>query len=162
MSLKNYIYTSLLLVLFSCKEEVKLVTPICHFSEDEFVNVMVDYSLVKSAKSLGRRDLKYTGIHPSLYLFDKYGIDSTAVQDNLVFYTSDPKKAKAFYRRVLDSLEIKRSVIEEILFEIESKNDGQITEKDSINSILKEPKNKSELKKSNERVNSKFRGIGKK
>ena len=162
MSLKNYIYTSLLLVLFSCKEEVKLVTPICHFSEDEFVNVMVDYSLVKSAKSLGRRDLKYTGIHPSLYLFDKYGIDSTAVQDNLVFYTSDPKKAKAFYRRVLDSLEIKRSIIEEILFEIESKNDEQITEKDSINSILKEPKNKSELKKSNERVNSKFRGIGKK
>ncbi len=162
MSLKNYIYTSLLLVLFSCKEEVKLVTPICHFSEDEFVNVMVDYSLVKSAKSLGRRDLKYTGIHPSLYLFDKYGIDSTAVQDNLVFYTSDPKKAKAFYRRVLDSLEIKRSIIEEILFEIESKNDEQITEKDSINSILKEPKNKSELKKSKERVNSKFRGIGKK
>ena len=158
MSLKNYIYTGVLLVLFSCKQEVKLVTPICHFSEDEFVNVMVDYSLVKSAKSLGRRGLKDAGIHPSLYLFDKYGIDSTAVKDNLIYYTSDPKKAKVFYQRVLDSLEISKNTIEKILFEIELKEGKNEPELDTVNSTDKKAVRRRGFKKPTDRLNAKIRG----
>ena len=72
-----YILSVFSLIACSKKKAIKeIAPPTCHIERSEFIDIMTEYFLLKSAKSIGRRALKNTGIQPKDYLFRKYSVDS--------------------------------------------------------------------------------------
>jgi len=107
------------LLFFSCEKKEKSFEPYCKLTEAEMINVMVDFSLVKSMKSLARKDLKDSGIKPYEYLFTKHGVDSIVIRENLKYYNLDYEKAKKLFDTVSVVINTRSEKLQLIIDEME-------------------------------------------
>ena len=129
--MKLYKVIFILFIVVACgKEQQPVVVPECLLSEQEMIDMMVDFSLVKSAKSVGRKDLKYSGIKPLEYLYAKHAVDTAVIKDNLMYYNSDLKKSKQLYDTVISILK-KREEILKVVMDSLSK-DEEKNQKDDL------------------------------
>ena len=126
----------ILILVISCKKQQELINiPECLLSEQEMIDVMVDVVLVKSAKSTGRQGLKDSGIKPLEYLYNKHGVDTIVIRENLEYYNADLKKSKLLYMEVASKVKERIEVLKVILDSIaakESKAD-QVEEAEDLN-----------------------------
>jgi len=119
------------ILVISCKKEQEPISlPECLLSEQEMVKMMVDVVLVKSAKSTGRQGLKDSGIKPLEYLFNKHGIDSIVIRENLAYYNADLDKSKLLYEKVNTIIKERAEVIQVILDTIAKQKGEQDQEED--------------------------------
>lgn len=129
--MKYIVSTVLILILaFSCKKKEKAFEPYCKLSEAEMINVMVDFSLVKSAKAVARKELKDSGVKPYAYLFAKYGVDSVIINENLKYYNLDLDKSKKLFDTVSKIIALRSENLQIILDTIEAAKKKQ--EKDTL------------------------------
>ena len=126
---------SLFIVVACKKEQQSLITPECMLSSQEMINMMVDLTLVKSSKSVGRKGLKDSGIKPLEYLYNKHGVDTIVIRENLEYYNADLKKSKELYETVATILKERQEILRVVMDSIEKakeKNQDEESEDDEV------------------------------
>ena len=104
--MKIYKLLLVFLIATSCKKEVAVVLPECLLTEEQMIDAMVEVTILKSTKTLGRQGLKDSGIQPLEYLFAKHGVDTVVIRENFEYYNNDLGRAKELYGKII--LEIER------------------------------------------------------
>lgn len=118
-------------ILGACKKEQPImIIPECLLTEQEMINVMVDVSLVKSAKSLGRQGLRDSGIKPIEYLYAKHGVDTIVIRENLEYYNSDLKKSKKLQEDVAAILKERQEILHVVMDSLAKTIDEDSQEED--------------------------------
>lgn len=152
MKLLKFFFVFVMIV--ACKKDrQELVEPACLLSETEMINLMIDVSLVKSAKSLGRKGLKDSGIKPLDYLFIKHGVDTITIRENIEYYNADLKKSESLYNKITDTLRMRKEVLGAYVDSLssikEKKEEAELLKEKEIDSLSgsDEKKEKNKLSK---------------
>ena len=129
--MKLFIVIFLFFIAVACKEQQQQIVsmPECLLSEQKMINMMVDVALVKSAKSTGRKGLRDSGIKPLEYLYNKHGVDTIVIRENLEYYNSDLKKSKVIYEKVSVIIKERKEVLQAVMDSI-AKQKGQDDQED--------------------------------
>jgi len=136
----------LFLILVSCKKEQELTVPDCFLSEAEMVDVMVDVSLIKSAKSQGRKGLKDSGIKPLEYLFAKHGVDTIIIRENLEYYNADLNRSKDLNSKVVEIIKKRKEILKQYVDSLPSAEDKEekLLEEEETDSLSSSKKNEKD------------------
>lgn len=114
----------ILIIMVACKKEQQpVIVPECLLSSEEMINMMVDLTLVKSAKSVARQGLRDSGIKPMEYLYVKHGVDTIVIRENLEYYNSDLKKSKKLYEDVASVLKKRQEVLQIVIDTLKKKEE---------------------------------------
>lgn len=73
-------------------------------SEDKMVDVLIEMSLMYSAKSINKWELEKNAIIPDAFIYEKQGIDSLQFAQSNYYYAFNIEKYNEIYGRVRDSL----------------------------------------------------------
>ena len=104
----NRIVTILLIGIItfcSCKNDNLPKKPENLISEDKMVNILIDLSILSSAKGLNKKILENNGITPDAYVYQKHDIDSVQFSESNAYYSHFIDEYSNIYVRVKDSLE---------------------------------------------------------
>ncbi len=123
---------TLALLLSSCYNLQKPDVPVDLISEDKMVDVLIELTLVSSAKGINKRELENRGVVPDSFVYKKHKIDSLQFANSNNYYAYDIKSYIKIYDRVKDSLEILKTIYKK---------------EDSIENVEKEKLKKSKSKK---------------
>jgi len=93
------------LILLSCKTDNAPVKPKNLIPEDKMVEVLIDLSLLSSAKGLNKKILENNGITPDEYVYKKHKIDSLQFTESNLYYSYFIDDYDKIYLKVKDSLE---------------------------------------------------------
>ena len=95
---KSILILVLLFITFGCKETV-IEKPSNLIEEDQMVNIIYDLSLLEAMKA---NDFSNQNKYPTatLFLKQKYKIDSLTFAKNTQYYASDVKNYKKMYDRI--------------------------------------------------------------
>lgn len=103
--MKNLIlYLLVFLFITACKNSDKSAEPENLIPEQKMVTILVDLSLLSSAKGINKRNLERKGIKPASYVYQKHKIDSLQFAESNTYYSYDIKQYKNIINRVEDSL----------------------------------------------------------
>ncbi|WP_104735391.1 DUF4296 domain-containing protein [Hanstruepera ponticola] len=104
----NRVVTILLISIItfcSCKNDNLPEKPENLISEDKMVHILIDLSILSSAKGLNKKILENNGITPDEYVYQKHNIDSVQFSESNTFYSYFMDDYSNIYSRVKDSLE---------------------------------------------------------
>jgi len=101
---KHLTYLLILLLISACYKVEKPEKPDNLLSEDKMVDVLVEMSLMYSAKAINKWELEKNAIMPDRFIYDKHDIDSLQFAQSNYYYAFDIKKYEKIYDRVKDSL----------------------------------------------------------
>jgi len=97
-----------LLVIFilclSCTHSSEPKKPENLISKDKMVDIMIDLSIVSSAKGLNKKLIERNGITPDEYIFKRHEIDSSQFTESNTYYSYYIDDYKLILNRVEDSL----------------------------------------------------------
>ena len=99
------IYILLVLLFVSCYGVQKPDKPDDLLSEDKMVDVLVDLTIMSSAKGINKRELENRGIMPDSFIYNKHKIDSTQFVSSNDYYAYDIEKYNEMYVKVKTKLE---------------------------------------------------------
>lgn len=102
---KIFIVSSVLLLIFSCEDKNVPQKPQNLISEDKMVDVLIDLSLISSAKGINKKVIENNGVTPDKYVFRKHNIDSIQFSESNAYYAYFIDDYSDIYNRVKDSLE---------------------------------------------------------
>ncbi|WP_397364479.1 DUF4296 domain-containing protein [Olleya sp. R77988] len=139
MKKHTFIYLLAALLFVSCYGIEKPNKPDNLISEDKMVEVLVELSIMSSAKGINKRELENRGIVPDTFIYRKHKIDSIQFANSNNYYAYDIEKYSDIYARVKDSLEKLRTAF---------KKEDSISKAKKQKRLLKEDKPKN-LKKTN-------------
>lgn len=120
------------IVVACAKKQEPINLPECLLSDEEMTAMMVDLALVKSAKSVGRKGLRDSGIKPLEYLFAKHGVDTIVIRENLEYYNKDLKKSKQLYEKVAAILNERKEVLQVVMDSIEKRKEKDQDEEEVL------------------------------
>lgn len=72
--------------------------------EDKMVDVLIDLSILSSAKGVNKKVLENNGITPDEYVYNRHQIDSTQFSESNAYYSFFIDDYKDILKRVEDSL----------------------------------------------------------
>lgn len=104
-------FVVLILSLYSCAEEL-IKKPENLIPEDKMVLIFKEMAIVNAAKGTNIGQLKDNGIEPTIYIFEKFEIDSAQFVDSDRYYASKPLIYETMYKDVEASLEDQRLQLE--------------------------------------------------
>ena len=104
-------FVVLILSLYSCAEEL-IKKPENLIPEDKMVLIFKEMAIVNAAKGTNIGQLKDNGIEPTIYIFEKFEIDSAQFVDSDRYYASKPLIYETMYKDVETSLEDQRLQLE--------------------------------------------------
>ena len=104
-------FVVLILLLYSCAEEL-IKKPENLIPEDKMVLIFKEMAIVNAAKGTNIGQLKDNGIEPTIYIFEKFEIDSAQFVDSDRYYASKPLIYETMYKDVETSLEDQRLQLE--------------------------------------------------
>ena len=116
-----------MLLLFSCAEEL-IQKPENLIPQEKMVLIFKEMAIVNAAKGTNIGKLKDNGIEPTIYIFEKFEIDSARFVDSDRYYASKPLLYETMYKDVETMLENQRIQLETMK-----------KEKDSLNLVNKTP-----------------------
>lgn len=125
---KSLIYILLVYFFISCSGFRKPKKPENLISKDKMVNVLIDMSLLTSAKGINKSKIENNGIIPERYVYAKHNIDSLQFVESNIYYTYNLKEYQEIINKVSDSLN-KLRIEYNILVE---KDEKEKREQDSI------------------------------
>lgn len=96
---------SMCLLVIACKDKNAPQKPENLMSEDKMVDVLIDLSLLSSAKGVNKKVIENNGITPDAYVYKKHGIDSLQFSTSNAYYAYFIDDYDQIYTRVKDSLE---------------------------------------------------------
>ncbi|QCE41473.1 DUF4296 domain-containing protein [Psychroserpens sp. NJDZ02] len=99
------IYILLVLLFVSCYGVQKPDKPDDLLSEDKMVDVLVDLTIMSSAKGINKRELENRGIMPDSFIYNKHKIDSAQFVSSNDYYAYDIEKYNEMYVKVKTKLE---------------------------------------------------------
>ena len=145
--MKQLIIFCLCLILVSCHDIERPEKPNDLLSKDKMVEVIIDMTLLTSAKGSNKFELQENGIIPKEYIFEKHGVDSIRFAKSNEYYSYDVEVYESIYQRVHDSLQELKAKFTKM--DMEGKNNKR--EKDSLKKIkvLDSSKINIELDKNN-------------
>lgn len=126
----------------SCYDIEKPEKPKDLISEDQMVDVLVEITIMSSAKGINKRMLENNGITPVAYIYKKHGIDSTQFANSNNYYAHDIEVYDKIYDKVKDSLTILRDKYKELQKEEVKKQDEKKKELRAKEELLKQEKPK--------------------
>lgn len=106
------------------------------------VDVLVEITIMSSAKGINKRMLENNGITPVAYIYKKHGIDSTQFANSNNYYAHDIEVYDKIYDKVKDSLTILRDKYKELQKEEVKKQDEKKKELRAKEELLKQEKPK--------------------
>ncbi|AUC74415.1 DUF4296 domain-containing protein [Olleya sp. Bg11-27] len=74
-------------------------------SENKMVDVLVDLTIMSSAKGINKRELENRGIMPDSFIYAKHKIDSAQFVSSNDYYAHDIEKYNEMYVKVKTKLE---------------------------------------------------------
>ncbi len=92
-------------MVIACKDKNAPPKPENLMSEDKMVAVLIDLSLLSSAKGVNKKVIEKNGITPDAYVYKKHGIDSLQFSASNAYYAYFIDDYDQIYTRVKDSLE---------------------------------------------------------
>ncbi|WP_405412461.1 DUF4296 domain-containing protein [Maribacter sp. Asnod1-A12] len=101
-----------MLVVSSCAEEL-IEKPDSLIPEDKMVSIIKEMAIVNAAKGTNLSRLRENGVEPSVYIFNKFKIDSAQFVNSDRYYASKPLQYENMYKKVESDLEELRLKIEE-------------------------------------------------
>lgn len=135
---KVVIYILLAAFVVNCTQFGKPKRPENLIAKKDMVAILVDLSLLSSAKGINKRTLEHNGISPEDYVYNTHQIDSLQFLNSNKYYSYNTKEYEAILKSVEDSLnKLKakyRQVIEESIVQksdVKQLNTKKIT-RDSI------------------------------
>lgn len=103
--MKNIIYIVVCCVfILSCNSSHEPEKPKNLIPEDKMVDVLVDLSIISSAKGVNKKVLENNGITPDEYVYNRHQIDSTQFSESNTYYSFFIDDYKKILKRVDDSL----------------------------------------------------------
>lgn len=126
----------------SCYDIEKPEKPKDLISENQMVDVLVEISIMSSAKGINKRMLENNGITPVAYIYKKHGIDSTQFANSNNYYAHDIEVYDKIYDKVKDSLTTLRDKYKELQKEEVKKKDEKKKELRTKKELLKQDKPK--------------------
>lgn len=142
MKKSSLIYLLVLILFVSCYDIEKPEKPKDLISEDQMVDVLVEITIMSSAKGINKRMLENNGITPVAYIYKKHGIDSTQFANSNNYYAHDIEVYDKIYDKVKDSLTILRDKYKELQKEEVKKQDEKKKELRAKEELLKQEKPK--------------------
>jgi len=99
-------FLSIILVLFlvACSGVDKPSKPKNLIPKDKMVHVLIDVSLLSSARGVNKNKLEKEGFTTENYIYKKHNIDSIQFAESSAYYAYDTKVNTDIYKRVEDSL----------------------------------------------------------
>ena len=140
MKKSSLIYLLVSILFVSCYDIEKPEKPKDLISEDQMVDVLVEISIMSSAKGINKRMLENNGITPVSYIYKKHGIDSAQFANSNNYYAHDIKVYDKIYDKVKDSLTTLRDKYKELQKEETKKKDEKKKELKSNQELLREEK----------------------
>ncbi|PWI30750.1 DUF4296 domain-containing protein [Flavobacteriaceae bacterium LYZ1037] len=137
----NLIYIIIISFFISCTSVNKPKKPKNLISKEQMVNVLLDMSLLSSAKGINKSKLENNGIFPESFIFNKHQIDSLQFAESNRYYTYHLKEYQDIITKVEDSLKKLREDYSKLV----EKEEKETRKKDSIRRA--EQKNKSKISK---------------
>ena len=108
--MKRIILLLIALALLACKKNI--VPKPDHFLNDkEMEQLMYDLALLEAFKNAEPRLLDSLQINSKDFIYKKYGIDSLAMAQNMVYYASLPKEYDTIIKKVERRLKFQRDSI---------------------------------------------------
>ena len=140
MKKHTFIPVLALLLFVSCYDIEKPQKPIDLILEDQMVDVLVDISIMASAKGINKRVLENKGIIPVAYIYNKHGIDSLQFVNSNNYYAHDIEVYNKIYDKVKDSLIKLRDKYKALEKEENKKKDEKKKEFKKNQDLLKQEK----------------------
>lgn len=92
------------LFCLACSHSTEPVKPKNLVSKSKMVDVLIDLSIVSSAKGLNKKVIEQNGITPDEYVYKRHDIDSTQFSESNVYYSYFIDDYKLILQQVEDSL----------------------------------------------------------
>ena len=103
------LYSLIVLFFVSCYGVQKPEKPADLLSEDKMVDVLLDLTIMSSAKGINKRELENRGIVPDTFIYNKHKIDSAQFANSNNYYAYDIEKYNEMYVTVKKRLEVLRT-----------------------------------------------------
>ncbi|WP_272022228.1 DUF4296 domain-containing protein [Olleya namhaensis] len=103
------LYSFIVLFFVSCYGVQKPEKPANLLSEDKMVDVLLDLTIMSSAKGINKRELENRGIVPDTFIYNKHKIDSAQFANSNNYYAYDIEKYNEMYVTVKKRLEVLRT-----------------------------------------------------
>lgn len=129
---RGYLVLFLLVLCVGCNSIDKPKKPDNLISEDKMVDILFDVFVFNAAKGTDKRVLEENNVTPTIYIYDKYQIDSMQFVKSNEYYAYDIKTYEELMERVQGRLKAKREGFER---EINSEEDRRKKRLDSIKRI---------------------------
>lgn len=103
----KHIIIVIILAVFTlgCSKKNKIQKPDNLITKDKMVNVLIDLSLMSSAKGINKKIIENNGIVPDEFVYKKHQIDSTQFAASNAYYAFKIDDYKEILQQVEDSLE---------------------------------------------------------
>lgn len=108
---KIIILLTLVAFISSCSNSQKPKKPKNLISKEKMVDILIDVSIVNSAKGINKLTLEKNGVVPEQYIYKKYQIDSVQFILSNEYYTYHLKDYQDIIVKVNDSLSALKSVL---------------------------------------------------
>lgn len=110
--MKQFLFLTLAVVLFSSCGEELIEKPDNLIPEDKMVTIIKDMAIVNAGKATNLSKLRENGVDPTSYIFKKYEIDSAQFVNSDRYYASKPLVYETMYKQVEKELEEQRLKLE--------------------------------------------------
>ncbi|OBX23121.1 MULTISPECIES: DUF4296 domain-containing protein [Bizionia] len=97
-------YVLLAIFVVNCSQFGKPKKPDNLISKKEMVSILVDLSLLSSAKGVNKRTLENNGISPEDYVYKTHQIDSLQFLNSNKYYSYNTEEYETILKNVEDSL----------------------------------------------------------
>ncbi|MEO8933399.1 MAG: DUF4296 domain-containing protein [Xanthomarina sp.] len=111
---KILIGLTLFALIASCSYATKPKKPKDLISKDRMINILIDVSLINSAKGINKSILENSGMVPDQYIFEKYQIDSLQFISSNEYYTYNLKDYEDIVNKISDSLKMLRTMYSDL------------------------------------------------
>ncbi|RBP34958.1 uncharacterized protein DUF4296 [Oceanihabitans sediminis] len=129
--MKKLLYQFSILLIVSCSTVDKPKKPDNLLSKDKMVDIIIEMSMLNSAKGVNKKLLEQKGIDLQKYIYNKHQIDSVQFAKSNEYYAFNMDDYQDIYAKVKDSLE----VLKEKFIAIQGEEVRKRANEDSLNRI---------------------------
>ncbi|HLV15372.1 MAG TPA: DUF4296 domain-containing protein [Xanthomarina sp.] len=119
---------TLFTLISSCSNSNKPKKPKDLIPKDKMVNILLDVSLINSAKGLNKSIMENNGLVPDMYIYTKHQIDSLQFKSSNRYYAYNLEEYDDIIKKVNDSLKTLRNKYNSLV----EKEKAEERKKDSI------------------------------
>lgn len=109
------VYTIMIFCFSACQDIDRPEKPDGFIKEERFKDILYDISLVNAARDFSRAQLLSSGIEPDTFIYEKYGIDSLQLAENIAYYSVDFSRYQKIWEAVNKRIESKRKEVDSLV-----------------------------------------------